>query len=299
MKKAEKINSHFTDSFLSVKLVKYKAILTRRVLIYMTKKIAVIGAGNMGGAIVCRMLRAGYENVVVAARSEATLEKVRAWGASATDNNLEAVNDAEIIILAVKPNIAGAVADEIKGEISENAIIVSVCAGLTVASLKELFDHEKVVRVMPNTPVTVGEGMCVVCESDDVSAEEFDYIKAIFSSFGKVLVLPESLIDTVIGVSGSGPAYAFMFIDGMVRSGVKNGLDYETAKIMAAQTVLGAAKMVLESGLTPDQLKVNVCSPGGTTIEAVRSFEEDDLYGTVDRAMAACIAKSKKMSESK
>lgn len=265
----------------------------------MSKKIAVIGGGNMGGAIVYGMLGAGYKNIVVADRNEATLEKVRGWGASATDNNLEAVKDAEIIILAVKPNIAGAVADEIKGKICEKAIIVSICAGLTVATLKEMFGHKKIVRVMPNTPVTVGEGMCVVCESEDVSAEEFDYIKAIFASFGKALVLPESLIDTVIGVSGSGPAYAFMFIDGMVRAGVKNGLDYETAKIMAAQTVLGAAKMVLESDLTPDRLKVNVCSPGGTTIEAVKSFEEDDLYGVIDKAMVACIAKSKKMSESK
>lgn len=265
----------------------------------MSKKIAVIGGGNMGGAIVYGMLGAGYKDVIVADRSEATLEKVRAWDASATDNNAEAVKDADIIILAVKPNIAGAVADEIKSEIGEDAVIVSICAGLTVATLKEMFGHNKVVRVMPNTPVTVGEGMCVVCESEDVSAEEFDYIKAIFASFGKALVLPESLIDTVIGVSGSGPAYAFMFIDGMVKSGIKNGLDYETAKIMAAQTVLGAAKMVLESELTPDQLKVNVCSPGGTTIEAVKSFEEDDLYGVIDKAMAACIAKSKKMSEGK
>lgn len=265
----------------------------------MTKKIAVIGGGNMGGAIVYGMLRAGYETVTVADRNEAILEKVRSWGANATDNNIDAIQDADIIILAVKPNIASSVADEIKGELSQNAIIVSICAGKTVASLKEMFEHEKVVRVMPNTPVTVGEGMCVVCESDDVSAEEFDYIKTIFSSFGKSLVLPESLIDTVIGVSGSGPAYAFMFIDGMVKSGVANGLDYDTAKIMAAQTVLGAAKMVLESDLTPDQLKVNVCSPGGTTIEAVHSFEEDDLYGIIDKAMAACIAKSKKMSEVK
>lgn len=265
----------------------------------MTKRIAVIGGGNMGGAIVYGMLGAGYKDVIVADRNDVTLEKVRSWGADATSSNIEAIKGADIIILAVKPNIAGAVADEIKGELSQNAIIVSICAGKTVLALKEMFGHDKVVRVMPNTPVTVGEGMCVVCESDDVSAEEFDYIKAIFSSFGKALVLPESLIDTVIGVSGSGPAYAFMFIDGMVKSGVANGLDYETAKVMAAQTVLGAAKMVLESELTPDQLKVNVCSPGGTTIEAVHSFEEDDLYGVIDRAMAACIAKSKKMSESK
>ncbi len=248
----------------------------------MNKKIAVLGVGNMGGAIVKGLESYGYTNIAKSAYP---------------GENVPAVTGAEIVILAVKPWIVPDVAAEIKGVLSQDAILVSVCAGKTIDYLIKQFDHKKVIRVMPNTPASVGEGMSVIFPSCDVNCGEIEAVKSIFGAIGKVAVMDESLIDAVIGVSGSGPAYVFMFIDGMIKSGMKQGLDYEVAKLLATQTVIGAGKMAMESELSADTLKKNVCSPNGTTIEAVKVFEEEDLLGTVDRAMTACVERSKEMAK--
>ncbi len=248
----------------------------------MNKKIAVLGVGNMGGAIVKGLKSYGYTNIATSAYP---------------GENLPAVTGAEIVILAVKPWIVPDVASEIKGILSENALLVSVCAGKTIDCLVNQFSHKKVIRVMPNTPASVGEGMSVIFPSCDVTDEDVEAVKGIFGALGKVAVMDESLIDAVIGVSGSGPAYVFMFIDGMIQSGMKHGLDYETAKLLATQTVIGAGKMAQESELSADTLKKNVCSPNGTTIEAVKVFEEEDLLGTVHKAMTACVNRSIEMAK--
>ncbi len=264
------------------------------------RKIAFLGAGNMGRAIALGMLASGKfeaKNIVAADKAEVCRSILAEKGVLTYESASDAVKGADIIILAVKPNGLEALSLEINGLIKDGAILVSICAGKTIATLEKLFGSDKkIVRVMPNTPATVGEGMSALCQNENVTADELDEIKDIFSSFGYAEVVSEEMIHTVIGVSGSGPAYAFMFIDAMAKAGVKHGMSEEQAKKFAAQTVLGAAKMVLESDISPEQLKINVCSPGGTTIEAVKVFDERDLVGIVEEAMTACIDKSKKMS---
>lgn len=266
----------------------------------MSKKIAFLGAGNMGRAIVFGMLASGKyspDSIVAADRSEACRKLLEGRGVKTFEAAKDAANGADIIVLAVKPNGLEALSQEIGGCIKSGAIIVSICAGKTVTALESLFGSDKkIVRVMPNTPATVGEGMSALCSNSNVTSDELDEVKAIFSSFGYAEVVSEEMIHTVIGVSGSGPAYAFMFIDAMAKAGVKHGMSEEQAKKFAAQTVLGAAKMVLESDISPEQLKINVCSPGGTTVEAVKVFEDCGLYEIVEKAMDACVDKSKKMS---
>lgn len=260
------------------------------------KKITVIGAGHMGYAIVHAAIRSGYKNLTVYEKNEQTLLRLNEKGIDCCQSGVQAIKAAEIIILAVKPNILSAVADEIADAISDETVIVSVCAGVSVSSLQQMFRHKKTLRVMPNNLLKVNAGMCVICQSDEISSGELDYIKDFFSAGGKVEILPESLIDTVTGISGSGPAYAYMLIEGMIRAGIRNGLDEESAKILASQTVLGAAKTVLEGGTSPAELITQICTPNGTTIEAVKVFEECGLYNIIDKAIAACINRSKELS---
>lgn len=264
------------------------------------KKIALLGAGNMGRAIVLGMLASGKytaENISAADKAEVCRNILADKGVATFEHSADAANGADIVIMATKPNGLETLASEMKASIKEGAVLVSICAGKTIASLEALFgEDKKIVRVMPNTPAMVGEGMSALCANKNVLSKELDEIVAIFSSFGYAEVVEEDLIHTVTGVSGSGPAYAFMFIDCLAKAVVDHGMTEEQAKKFAAQTVLGAAKMVLESDVSPKQLKINVCSPGGTTIEAVKVFEECDLEGIVKKAVTACIEKSKKMA---
>lgn len=261
----------------------------------MEKKITVIGTGNMGGAIARGLICAGYENISVSDKSEHILKRLSEVGAKVYQSNIDAVKNADIIIIATKPAIAPLVANEIKDIISKETVIVSICAGIKISKLTDIFGTDKIIRIMPNTPVTVGEGMCAVCSSDVVSRSQTEEVIKMFSSFGMTVTVKEEDMDAVTGISGSGPAYAYMLIEGMIRAGKSNGLDDDTAKLLAAQTVLGAAKTVLESKISPEQLKQNVCSPNGTTIEAVKVFEESDLYGTIEKAISACIRRSKEL----
>ncbi len=264
------------------------------------KIIALLGAGNMGRAIVLGMLASGKyeaENIAAADKAEPCRLILAEKGITTFESSADATNGADIVILATKPNGLEALAGEMKSNIKDGAVLVSICAGKTIASLESLFGSDKkIVRVMPNTPAMVGEGMSALCANKNVTDDELDEIRAIFSSFGFAEVVEEEMIHTVTGVSGSGPAYAFMFIDCLAKAVVDHGMAPELAKKFAAQTVLGAAKMVLESDVSPEQLKINVCSPGGTTIEAVKVFDECDLEGIVKKAVTACIEKSKRMS---
>ena len=265
------------------------------------KKVALLGAGNMGRAIVLGMLASGKydaKNIVAADRSQACRDILSEKGVAVFELSADATNGADIVILATKPNGLETLASEMKDSIKCGAVLVSICAGKTISSLEALFgEDKKIVRVMPNTPAMVGVGMSALCVNKNVSKDELDEIVAIFSSFGYAEVVEEELMHTVTGISGSGPAYAFMFIDCLAKAAVQHGMTKEQAKKFAAQTVLGAAKMVLESDVSPEQLKINVCSPGGTTIEAVKVFDECDLEGIVKNAVTACINKSKWMSE--
>ena len=204
---------------------------------------------------------------------------------------------ADVLFLAVKPIFLSEVIEEIKDVVRPETLIVSIAAGRTLAYLREAFGRPelKLVRCMPNTPALVMEGCTGICAGADVTEEELERIVGLMEAFGKASVVPERLMDVVVGVSGSSPAYVFMFIEAMADEAVAAGMPRKQAYEFAAQSVLGSAKMVLETGKHPGELKDMVCSPGGTTIEAVKVLEEKGFRAAVMDAMEACIEKSKNM----
>ena len=263
-------------------------------------RIGFIGCGNMATAMIKGILdsqKVKTEDVIASAKSEKTREKIKTeLGINAARKNKEVVEFSDILFLAVKPQYYEEVIQEIKDDLRENQMIVSIAPGKTLAWLAErLGEDKKIIRTMPNTPAMVKEGMMGMCRNDLVTEDEMQQVKDICESFGKAEVVPESLIDVVVGVSGSSPAYVFMFIEAMADAAVADGMPRTQAYKFAAQAVLGSAKMVLETGKHPGELKDMVCSPGGTTIEAVRVLEEKGMRSAVIEASRACVKKAKDM----
>lgn len=263
-------------------------------------KIGFIGLGNMAGAIIGGMLKEGMveaKDIIGSAKTEATLEKMaREYDINVTKSNAEAAAKADVLVLAVKPQFFGEVIADIKGVTREETLIISIAAGKSIAWIEEAFAKPiKLVRCMPNTPALVGEGCTGVCVNSRVSEEEKNYSVKLMESFGRASIVPENLIDAVGAVSGSSPAFVFMFIEAMADAGVAAGMTRKQAYEFAAQAVCGSAKLMLESGKHPGELKDMVCSPGGTTIQGVRVLEERGLRAAVMDALAACIEKSKKL----
>ena len=263
--------------------------------------IGFIGAGNMGSAIIGGILSnsiASPSEVIVSDKNETALSSLKEkYGVCTVSDNKECASKSEILFLCVKPNILYSVIDEIKNSVNEKTIIVSIAAGQSLEKMTAAFgkDEIKLIRVMPNTPALVGEGMSAVAPNGNITEEELKNVLYIFSSFGKAETVSENLMDTVTAVSGSSPAYVFMFIEAMADAAVAGGMTRDKAYTFAAQSVLGSAKMVLETNMHPGALKDMVCSPGGTTIEAVKVLEEEGLRNSVMKAMNACIEKSKNM----
>lgn len=262
--------------------------------------LGFIGCGNMAQA----MMRGILENklysgsdIIVSRRNAEALSKIqKELGVQVTTDNREVAGQADVLVLAVKPFQFETVIGEIKDVIKKDVLIISIAAGQTIQNIERLFGKNiKLVRSMPNTPALVLEGAAGVCFNDRVSDEEKKTAMKFFSSFGIAHEVSESLIDTVIGVSGSSPAYVFMFIEAMADAAVADGMPRAQAYELAAQTVLGSAKMVLETGKHPGELKDMVCSPGGTTIEAVRVLEKEGFRSAVIEAMKACVKKAKEM----
>lgn len=268
----------------------------------MDKVIGFIGSGNMATAMMGGILRANLvssNNVMCSDPSEEKLKKINeTYGVNITTNNCDVANKADILILSVKPQFYPIVIEEIKNEVNNNTIIVVIAAGQKIQNIKELFGKEvKVVRAMPNTPALVGEGMAALCPCPIVLPNELDLICEIFNSFGKCEIISEKLMDAVTAVSGSSPAFIFMIIEAMADAAVLEGMPRSTAYNFAAQTVLGSAKMFLETGKHPGELKDMVTSPAGTTIEGVRVLEESGLRGIIIKAIHETADKSKRLSK--
>ncbi|MCD7724698.1 MAG: pyrroline-5-carboxylate reductase [Clostridiales bacterium] len=263
-------------------------------------KIGFIGLGNMARAIIGGMLRNGMAaagDIIGSAKTERTRSEVESQlGIGIRESNLAVAEEAEVLVLAVKPQFLQEVIDEIKDGVKPGTLVISIAAGKTLAWLEQAFGREiKLVRCMPNTPALVGEGCTGVCVNGRVSQEETDYSVRLMESFGKASLVPESLMDVVGAVSGSSPAYVFMFIEAMADAAVAAGMPRTQAYEFAAQAVYGSAKLALESGRHPGALKDMVCSPGGTTIEGVRILEEKGMRGAVMDALLAAVEKSKKL----
>lgn len=265
------------------------------------KKIGFIGCGNMGSAIIGGLLSAGLfarENIMAADASQASAERIAsAYGIKTTTNNKDIPAFADILLLSIKPNIFPLVIPEIRDLVRDDTLIISIAAGQTISKVEEAFAKPiRLIRVMPNTPALVGASMSALCRNDLVTDEELETGLAIFNSFGEAEVVSESLMDVVTGISGSSPAYVYMFIEAMADAAVADGMPRKQAYKFAAQSVLGSAKMVLETGKHPGQLKDDVCSPGGTTIEAVTVLEEEGFRNAVIKGLRACTRKSAEMS---
>ena len=266
------------------------------------KKIGFIGCGNMSQAMIGGVVRAGIfqgKNILVSDLNKNSLESAaNKYGVITTTDNLEVAKGSDILVLAVKPNLYNIVISQIKDTVKSDVIIVTIAAGKSIESTETAFGKNiKVVRVMPNTPALVGEGMSSMVPNKLIETHELEEVITVFESFGSTEVVEEKLMDVVTSVSGSAPAYVYMFIEAMADGAVLDGMPRDKAYKMAAQTVLGAAKMVMETGMHPGQLKDMVCSPGGTTIEAVTTLEKKGLRDAVITAMRSCTEKSKKMSK--
>ncbi|MDU4750020.1 pyrroline-5-carboxylate reductase [Clostridium butyricum] len=266
----------------------------------MIKKVGFIGCGNMGSSMVGGLIKSGFlksEEIIVSTKTEASSKKLRdEFKVATTLDSKTVAKESETIILAIKPNMYKSVVEEIKSELTEDKLIITIAAGISIENMEEwLGDDLKIIRTMPNTPALVGQAMSAVCPNKNVSEEELKYCINIFESFGECEVLEEKYFDGFIAVAGSSPAYVFMFIEAMADGAVKLGIPRAKAYKMAAQSVLGSAKMVLETGKHPGELKDMVCSPAGTTIDAVVELEKLGFRNSVIQAMDKCAEKSKNM----
>jgi pyrroline-5-carboxylate reductase len=263
-------------------------------------KLGFIGTGNMAGAIMGGIIKEGVfkaEEIIGSDIFAPGRERAKeTYGINVTADNREVVEKAEVVILSVKPQYYASTIAGIKDLVKENQLIITIAPGKTLEWLEEQFGKKvKIIRTMPNTPAMVGAGMTAACPNEYVTEEEVKYAVSILSSFSKVEVVTENLMDVVVSVSGSSPAYVFMFIEAMADAAVADGMPRAQAYKFAAQTVFGSAKMVLETGKHPGELKDMVCSPAGTTIEAVRVLERNGLRSAVIEAMKACTEISKNM----
>lgn len=263
-------------------------------------KIGFIGCGNMASAMIGGILRKGIfhkEEIIVSNLTKDGSKRSRErLGVTATMDNREVVKSAKIVVLAVKPQFYEEVLGEVKDLLTPEHMVVGIAPGKTLAWLEEKCGLPlKVVRLMPNTPAQVGEGMTGACINDKVTEDDLTQVRAITDSFGRTEVVPERLMDAVGAVSGSSPAYVFMFIEAMADAAVAQGMPRKQAYQFAAQAVLGSAKMVLETGMHPGELKDMVCSPAGTTIEGVRTLEKTGLRSAVFEALQACAEKGKRL----
>lgn len=263
-------------------------------------KLGVIGLGNMASAMIGGIISAGIiapGNIFGSDYSKEQASMIaEKYGISSGTDNLQTVRDADYIIMAVKPQVYDTVLSQIKDYVNPNQVLISIAPGKTLTYLENsLCKEQKIVRLMPNTPALVGEGCTGVCSNSNVNDDEFEFVMELLNSFGKAYKVNESQMDAVVSVSGSSPAYVFMLIDAMADGAVAEGLDRKTAINMAAQAVLGSAKMVLETGKHPAVLKDMVCSPAGTTIDAVASLEQNGFKGSITKAMKICADKSRSM----
>lgn len=242
----------------------------------------------MGGIIDKKVIPA--EEIIGSDLSAPGRERAKEqFGIHVTGSNQEVVEKAEVVILAVKPQFYEDVITKIRDSVREDQIIITIAPGKTLAWLSEKFGKTvKIVRTMPNTPAMVGEGMTAACPNEHMTEEETAYVKTLLESFSRVEIVPERLMDVVVSVSGSSPAYVFVLIEAMADAAVSGGMPRAQAYQFAAQAVLGSAKMVLETGRHPGELKDMVCSPAGTTIEAVRTLEERGFRSAVIEAMKVC-----------
>ncbi len=264
-------------------------------------KIGIIGCGNMGEAIVRGIVKSGKvksTQIIVSDidpdRVEMIVEKYNVAG---TTSNRRVVENSDIIFLSVKPKDLEKTVLPIKDAFKDQKTVVSVLAGVKISKIKSLIPEAVIVRSMPNTPALIGEGAIGVSFEENIDISKKEELIEILRSLGTVVEVNEDLMDAVTGLSGSGPAYVFMFIEGLIQGGIKEGLSYNQARELAVQTVLGSARLVKETGEHPSVLRDKVSSPGGTTIYALHRLEEKGLKDAVISAVSEATKRSRELSK--
>ncbi|MDB2108221.1 pyrroline-5-carboxylate reductase [Clostridium paraputrificum] len=266
----------------------------------MMKRIGFIGCGNMGKAMVGGLINSGFSNpsnIIISTRTEESAKLIQEkYNVNVTTNNEDVVKNSDVIFFAVKPNMYAKVIDELRKESLQEKLIITIAAGITISDMEGLIsDKARIVRTMPNTPALVGEGMSAICPNNNVLDEELKLVIDMYNSFGECVELEEKDFHGFIALCGSSPAYVFMFIEAMADAAVKLGIPRKKAYKMAAKSVLGSAKMVLDTEQHPGELKDMVCSPSGTTIDAVVELEKQGFRSSIIEAMIKCADKSKSM----
>ncbi|MRG84954.1 pyrroline-5-carboxylate reductase [Salinibacillus xinjiangensis] len=268
----------------------------------MEQTIGFIGCGKMAQAMIGGMLQDEQikpNQIIASSSTEKTLQKVTdKFEIRTTLDNQEVAAESDILFLAVSPKLYKNVIQEARTSVKSSVIIVTIAAGVSIEHVQHTFQSNvKVVRTMPNTPSLVQEGMSAMCASDEVTSEELGTVQTLFETFGKVELINEEQMDAIPAISGSSPAYVYMMIEAMADGGVRQGLTRDQAYRLASQAVAGAAKMVLETGMHPGELKDQVTSPGGSTITAVSELEKQQFRGAVQSAMEQCSLRVKELSE--
>jgi pyrroline-5-carboxylate reductase len=266
------------------------------------KTIAFLGAGNMGGALIQGIRERELVPAACIWAADVCQERLEYlknnYHINVTTDNQQAVSEADIIILAVKPQQLGSLLAEIGSLVDENKLVISIAAGITLAYLQsQLGDNIRIIRVMPNMPALVGAGMTALCGGKQARPEDLELGKEIFGCVGETVVLEEVLMDAVTGLSGSGPAYVMVVIEALADAGVKLGLPRDKALQLATQTVLGSAKLLKEKGLHPAQLRDMVSSPGGTTIAGLFELERGGVRAALIDAVEAATRRSKELGK--
>jgi len=267
------------------------------------KKISIIGTGNMGEALVSGLISSGSsspENIICSDVRENKLETVnKKYGVLTTTNNLEAIKASEIVIYSVKPQIMASVLRETASGLDMSKLIISIAAGVPLAAIESCLGKDlRLIRVMPNICTFVKEGAAAIAAGKNALKDDIDLAMAIFDSVGKSIFIEENiLMDAITGLSGSGPAYIFIIVDALADAGVKMGLSRRDSQFLAIQTVLGAAKLLMETKEHPGSLKDKVTSPGGTAIAGIHTLEKGGLRTTLINAVEAATMRSKELGE--
>jgi pyrroline-5-carboxylate reductase len=266
------------------------------------RSVGFVGAGNMGEALIKGLLAANLVPAEAIHATDVRLERLkelnRQYGIQVSSDNAELMRHADIVILAVKPQIMDAVLTEIAPAVTRRKLLISIAAGVSTATIRAVLRKDaRLIRVMPNTPALVREGVTAVAKAEGLEAGDLETAGEIFSAVGRVVVLGEELMDAVTGLSGSGPAYIAVVIESLADGGVRMGLDRITAMTLATQTVLGAATLLRETGLHPGAVKDMVCSPGGTSIAGIAALEEGGIRTTFIKAVERATQRSRELGQ--
>jgi pyrroline-5-carboxylate reductase len=264
------------------------------------RKVGFIGGGNMGEALIKGLVAANLVPPEAIYASDVRVDRLRTleqqYGVQLVQDNAELVREADVVILAVKPQIMAPVVRQISAAVTPKKLLISIAAGVSTMTIRAALGKDaRLIRVMPNTPALVLEGVTAIGKAEGLDPGDLDTAGEIFSAVGRVVTLDEELMDAVTGLSGSGPAYVALVIESLADGGVKMGLDRATAMTLATQTVLGAARLVIENGLHPGVLKDMVCSPGGTSIAGVHALEEGGIRHAFMRAVERATVRSREL----